>query len=78
MNVFIEKENKLLELDKKEKCTGYELLKELHINPNTVILVKEKQAQNQANGVHESEVILADEAILPDDSIKIITVISGG
>ena len=41
MNVFIEKENKLLELNK--SVTGKELLAELGINPSTVILVKNNE-----------------------------------
>ena len=64
MNVFIEKENKLLELQK--SCTGKELLKSLNINPNTVLLIK------------NNEVVLLDEPLGKNDDIKIMTVVSGG
>ena len=64
MNIFIEKENKQLVLDK--SCTGAELLQELAINPATVFLVK--------NG----EVVLLEEKLSKADDIKILSVISGG
>ena len=64
MNVFIEKENKLLELHK--ACTGEELLKFLNINPNVVLLIK------------NNEVVLLDEKLSENDDIKIMTVVSGG
>lgn len=64
MKIFIEKENKLLEL--KETCTGKKLLEKLNINPATVILVKNE------------EVVLEDELLEKNDDIKILSVISGG
>ncbi|MBS3142805.1 MoaD/ThiS family protein [Candidatus Woesearchaeota archaeon] len=64
MNVFIEKENKLLELNK--SVTGKELLAELGINPSTVILVK------------NNEVVLEDEQLSETDDVKILSVVSGG
>ena len=64
MKVFIEKDNKLLELQK--AFTASELLKELRINPSTVIIVK------------NDEVALEDEQLDIDDEIKILSVISGG
>ncbi len=64
MHVFIEKENKLLELNK--SVTGKELLAELGINPSTVILVK------------NNEVVLEDEQLSETDDVKILSVVSGG
>ena len=64
MKVFIEKENKQLVLGK--SCTGAELLRELHINPSTVILIK------------NNEVVLPEEELSDKDDIKILSVISGG
>ena len=64
MKVFIEKDKKLLELDK--DCTGTELLKELNINPSTVLLVK------------NNEIVLTEELLTINDDIKILSVISGG
>ena len=64
MHVFIEKENKLLELNK--AVTGKELLAELGINPSTVILVK------------NNEVVLEDEQLSETDDVKILSVVSGG
>ncbi len=65
MKVFMEKDNRLLEL-KNKHCTGDELLKELRINPATVILVR------------NDEVVLADEEFSEKDDVKILSVISGG
>jgi sulfur carrier protein ThiS len=64
MKVFIEKENKLLELEK--NCSGKELLTHLKINPSTVILIK------------NNEVVLDSENLENSDEIKILSVISGG
>ena len=64
MNIFIEKENKQLELAR--NCTGGELLSELKINPATVILVR------------NNEVILPEEQLSETDMIQILSVISGG
>ena len=64
MEVFIEKEKKQLVLDK--ACTGLELLQELGINPATVLIVR--------NG----EVTLAEEQLSETDTIKILSVVSGG
>jgi len=64
MKIFIEKENRLLELAK--KCTGLDLLKELDINPATVLLVR------------NDEVVLPDEDLSETDDVKILTVVSGG
>ena len=64
MEVLIEKDNKLLELKGNRK--GIEILKELEINPTTVLLVK------------NNEVVLPDENLSETDKIKILSVISGG
>ena len=63
MKVYVEKQDKLLELEKK---SIRELLDELKINPNTVIIVK------------NNEIVLEDEQLDDNDDIKILSVISGG
>jgi sulfur carrier protein len=63
MKVYVEKQDKLLELEKK---SVKELLDELKINPNTVIIVK------------NNEIVLEDEQLDDNDEIKILSVISGG
>ena len=64
MKVYVEKEDKLLELNK--SCTRLELLKELEINPDTVLLVK--------NG----EAVLSEEELSESDDVRILSVVSGG
>ena len=56
---------KVLELEHK-KITGDALLKELNINPATVILVK------------NNSVVLPEEQLESKDEIRILSVISGG
>ena len=63
MKVYVEKQDKLLELEKK---SVKELLDELQINSNTVIIVK------------NNEIVLEDEQLDDNDDIKILSVISGG
>jgi len=63
MKVYVEKQDKLLELDAKD---GTELLEKLGINPDTVILVKNDEA------------VLPEEGLSETDDIKILSVISGG
>ena len=63
MKVYIEKQNKLLELDAKD---GTELLDMLGINPDTIIIVKNDEA------------VLPEEGLSETDDIKILSVISGG
>lgn len=65
MKIYIEKQNKLLELKDKAR-NGTQLLEELSINPDTVILVK------------NDEVVLPEEDLSEADDIKILSVISGG
>ncbi len=65
MKVYIEKDNRSLNVDKK-KINGGDLLKFLKINPSSVILVK------------NDEVVLEDEIFENDDEIKILSVVSGG
>ncbi|MEK6892258.1 MAG: MoaD/ThiS family protein [Nanoarchaeota archaeon] len=64
--VFIDKENKnkLIELDNSSSVS--DLLKELKINPVTVIVSR------------NNELILEDEELKDNDEIKILSVISGG
>lgn len=64
MKIYIEKEDKLLELTNIENIS--ELLNNLKINPSTVITVK------------NNEVVLEDEQLEDTDEIKILSVISGG
>lgn len=63
MKVYIEKENKYLDVN---ASTGKQLLELLRINPSTVIIVK------------NNEIILEDEQLNDTDEIKILSVISGG
>lgn len=63
MKVYIEKQDKLIEL---EAENVKDLLDALKINPSTVIIVK------------NNEVVLLDEQLNEDDDIKILSVISGG
>lgn len=65
MKVYIEKEDRLLELKANDKDIKG-LLEDLKINPSTVLTVR--------NG----EVVLEDESLEEDDDIKILSVISGG
>lgn len=63
MKVFIERENKHIELTSKN---GIELLKSLQINPAEVLLIK------------NDEVVLPEEELEDSDSIQILSVVSGG
>jgi sulfur carrier protein ThiS len=64
MKVFIEKKNK--KLDIKFKGSGIMLLRKLKINPEEVIMVK------------NNALISFDETVLDKDTIKILSVVSGG
>jgi len=68
MKVFIEKDNTTIEFDLStiENQTGIGLLKELGINSNTVLFVK------------NNEVIIPDEELSETDEVKLLSVISGG
>ena len=63
MNVFIERENKHLELEAKN---GSELLKTLEINPSTVLIIR------------NDEVVLPEVELDEKDTIQILSVVSGG
>lgn len=63
MKVFIEKEQKTVEIEAK---TGIDLVSQLEISPSTVILIR--------NG----EVALLEDELGLDDEIKLLSVISGG
>jgi len=64
MNIYIEKNNEQLVL--KKKLSGSELLRELKINPSSIILVK------------NDFIVLGDEILEENDNVKILSVISGG
>ena len=63
MKVFIERQNKHVELEAKD---GNELLSKLKINPAEILLIR-----NDA-------VILPEEKLMAEDEIKILSVVSGG
>ena len=66
VNVFIDRENRNKELKLGSKSIVSDLLKELKINPVTVIVAR------------NNELILEDEKLNNNDEIKILSVISGG
>ncbi len=63
MKVFIEKENKTIEVNAK---TVRRVLEELKINPITVLTIV------------NDELVTEDKKLNPKDEIKILSVISGG
>jgi len=66
MKIFIEKTNTTKEIQLENQTTVLEILKELEINPETVIISKNNN-------------LITQEAKLDnDDSIEILQVISGG
>jgi len=66
VNVFIDKENKNLGLELENNSSVADLLKQLKINPVTVIVSR------------NDELILEDQELKDNDKIKILSVISGG
>ena len=64
MKIFIERTNEHKEV--KEASTVKELLKILNVNPTTVIVAR------------NNELITEETKLNKDDSIKLISVISGG
>ncbi len=64
MKIYIEKENKNLNLE--FKGTVKELLEKLNINIETVVVLK------------NNEIITEEEVLEEKDEIKILSVISGG
>ena len=64
MKIFIEKDG--LNIEEKFSGKASELLKKLKINSETVLIVK------------NDELISEDEVLKDSDSIKILSVISGG
>lgn len=66
MEIFLEKENKTITHKLKEKITLIQLLNELNISTNSVILVK------------NNKIALEDSEIENTDSLKILSVVSGG
>ncbi len=65
MKVFIEKTGKTA-IVRKGFAKAYDLLKELKINPDSVLIVR------------NNEVILAEEPVSKDDEITLLSVVSGG
>ena len=66
VSVFIDSENKNASLELENNSLVADLLKELNVNPVTVIVTR------------NSELILEDEKLEDNDEIKILSVISGG
>ena len=66
VSVFIDRENKNARLELENNSLVADLLKELKVNPVTVIVSR------------NSELILEDEKLEDNDEIKILSVISGG
>jgi sulfur carrier protein len=64
MKIFIEKTNQEKQI--RFKGTASALLKELNINPETILIVK------------NNEVITEDEQLSDKDDIKLLSIISGG
>ncbi len=63
MEVYIEKTNKTVSV---KVSTVKELLNKLKLNPTTVLVVK------------NNEIVLDDEKLTNADSVRILSVISGG
>ncbi|MEM2116082.1 MAG: MoaD/ThiS family protein [Candidatus Woesearchaeota archaeon] len=66
MKIYIERKNQWVEKDIGIKIKVRELLKELGLNPEEVIVVK------------NDEIITEDDYVTNQDQIKLISVISGG
>jgi sulfur carrier protein len=66
VKVFIDRENKNKTIQLNNNAIVTDLLKELNINPVTVIVSR------------NNELILEDEKLNDKDEIKILSVISGG
>ncbi len=66
INIFIDKQNKSVNLELDNNSVVSDLLKKLSINPVTVIISR------------NNELILEDEELKDKDEIKILSVISGG
>ena len=66
VNIFVDRENKHTNLELGSNSKVADLLKELNINPVTVIVSR------------NNELILEDEELKNNDEIKILSVISGG
>jgi len=64
MKIFIENQDKTLE--KKFEGTAWALLKQLKINPQTVVIVK------------NNTVVTEKEKLKNTDSIRLLSVVSGG
>jgi len=63
VNVYIEKENKTVNIKARNAKEAIEILK---LNPETILIVK------------NNELVMPEENINDDDEIKFLSVISGG
>ena len=66
MEIFLERENKTINIEIKNKKSLIEILKQLNISNDSVILVK------------NNNICLEDEIVSNKDKIKILSVVSGG
>mgnify|MGYP001571547705 CR=1 FL=1 len=66
IEVFIERENRNKSVEAKGKMVIKDLLKELNVNPVTVIVVK------------NNELVTEDSLVNDKDKIKLMSVVSGG
>lgn len=66
MKIFIERQNKWIDVNIKKKAKVIDVLKKLKINPSAVIVVR------------NNELITEDEIIKNDEKIKVLSVVSGG
>ncbi len=66
VSVFIDKENKTKKVELGNNSIVADLLKEININPVTVIISR------------NNELLLEDEKLNNNDEIKVLSVISGG
>lgn len=66
MEIYFERENKTKKIILKKSISLKELLKQLDINLDSIILVK------------NDEICLEDEIITNKDKIKLLSVVSGG
>jgi len=66
LKVFFDRENREEEVELSSKSTVRDLLNQMSINPVTVIVSK------------NDDIVFEDEKLDNNDSIKIISVISGG
>lgn len=66
MEVFLERDNKTLDIEIKKEIPISKLLKQLNISTESVIIVK------------NNEIALEDEIVTNEDKLKLLSVVSGG